>query len=243
MKTKRNLIIIQVLLYSIIAYIIAGAFVFPKALNANNQDTVIYYIPHQDDELLTFGASIVDDVEKDRNVVVVLMTDGSATNVGKELGLTPKEVTKYRNREFDNSLKQLGVKEKNVIKMNFKDGELTQEEVHQTIESFSGVYPHSVHKGHTYHDEHSDHQAVGLALKAIRDDQLIEDVRFYIRRGESVPEEMSIVSVSQEGYEKIKKASYYYREDEDKDIIGIGYKSVPGSFDRMLESPINFYHH
>ena len=48
-------------------------------------NTIIYFIPHQDDELLSMGVDICDSLKKRKNVHIVLCTDGSGSSVRKRL--------------------------------------------------------------------------------------------------------------------------------------------------------------
>ena len=92
---------------------------------------ILYFTPHQDEELLASGPDISKETKiNSDNVYVYLCTDGSSSGVRRNLNdgnencilhkgkhcyeLDRKEFSKARNREFYLSLKALGVKKENI---------------------------------------------------------------------------------------------------------------------------------
>lgn len=224
--------------------IIAVGTVIPGVSDVGTGHHVVYYIPHQDDEILNFGSSIYHHVQAGHTVHLVLLTDGSATVVGKRLGLTKEEVTKARNREFFRSATILGIHEDNIYYVGHKDGELTVEQSKQVMKEFAKKYPSASHKAYTYTDWHNDHRNSGLALKELLDEGVIEDARFYIRRGEN-PEGIQKIRAGykDEYFPFLYAASMAYKiENEQTGMYGIGWKSAHKSFERMFDDPINYYH-
>lgn len=96
---------------------LAGLLTLQAPANAVTGTAAIYFTPHQDDETLSMGPDIRASLEADRQVIVVLLTDGSEsgycytgygtgeTRAGG--GLTPAHranCTADRDREIQNAL-------------------------------------------------------------------------------------------------------------------------------------------
>ena len=92
---------------------------------------ILYFVPHQDDELLGYGLDIAKETKlNSENVYVFLCTDGSSSGVRRMLcdnkeecflhegkhqyTLGSEEFSKARDREFILSLIALGVKKENI---------------------------------------------------------------------------------------------------------------------------------
>lgn len=108
--------------------------------------TVLYFVPHQDDEVLSMGVSIAQHVSSGEDVKVICCTDGSGSFVRTLLndgGSCTKNINKTadnhnvdlssgssggfvsaRDREFKNACMKLGVKSSNIIiaDQRMKDG-------------------------------------------------------------------------------------------------------------------------
>lgn len=150
-----------------------------------DRKTVVYFIPHQDDELLTFGVAICKTVKKYR-VVVVLCTDGSNSYVrsvlsnqhrcnkhfGKHIyNLTKEEFVLARDKEFMSSCRRLGIDQENIIipPSRVEDGELSIDSATKIIESFfseNGTEVFAICSMHPLSQEiqHADHANLGTAV-------------------------------------------------------------------------------
>ncbi|MCF3942681.1 PIG-L deacetylase family protein [Oceanobacillus alkalisoli] len=205
---------------------------------------VIYYIPHQDDEVITFGVSIHDHVEKGHDVHVVLLTDGANSAVRHQLDLTKEEFSEARNREFDLAVEILGVDADHVEKLGHADGDLQVEDVEEVIREYQERYPDASHKTFSYHDPHHDHANAGHALRNLMKEGIIEDGTFYFGNNFTPLD----VEIKEDHYEEdyletIIEASRAYKEvDMDKGMYGIGWKSVPEYFITLEENPVSPYH-
>lgn len=205
---------------------------------------VIYYIPHQDDEVITFGVSIHDHVVKGHEVHVVLLTDGANSAVRKQLDLTKEEFSEARNREFDKAVEILGVDHHNVVKKNFSDGALEVEQVEAVIKEYTEKYPNAAHKTFSYYDPHSDHANAGKALKNLIDQGLITDGKFY-HGNNFTPLDVDLKKDHYDPayFDIIKAASRAYKDvDIENGMYGIGWKSVPEYFKALEENPVSPYH-
>ena len=95
----------------------------------------LWFVPHQDDEILTLGYGILEDIESGYDVHVILCTDGGGSGIlsqwqsgtscgicktvhtihlGSEQTITREEFSKYRDFEFVNCCLHLGVKPENI---------------------------------------------------------------------------------------------------------------------------------
>lgn len=211
---------------------------------SGTKHTVIFYIPHQDDETLTFGTSIIYHLESGHNVQVALLTDGSETRVGKKLGLDKATLVEARNREFDLALLFLGVKPEHIHKMGYKDGSLSIEEAKTVMKKFARKYPTASHKTYSYTDWHSDHKNAGLALKELTEKNVLGNSSYFLRRGQSAKGlQIYKAKYKEEYYPYLLAASRAYNiKDESEGWYGIGWESVANSFKSMESNPVNYYH-
>lgn len=212
--------------------------------NPNINSNVVFYIPHQDDETLTFGNAIMSHVQGGHNVHVVLLTDGSASVVKTQLGMTDLEFTQARNREFALALNFYGVKPENVSYRNIKDGALTVAKTEEIIREYEANYPLAKHKAFSWTDVHVDHKNSGQALKNLQTAGVLTDARYYVRRGDN-PVGLTLTT---ETYNALHLPFYLavsaaYKLINDRlGFYGIGYKSVSASFDSFEAQPLSRYH-
>ncbi|MEG1410464.1 MAG: PIG-L family deacetylase [Terrisporobacter sp.] len=161
--------------------------------------TTLFLVPHQDDEVLSMGNSIIEHVKRD-DTHVLLFTDGSDSYVKKILedngkcsyhigihshDITKKEFTNARDIEFKESCKSLGLKEENIhIEENrLPDGQLTKAKAKDIITDYLEKYPGAKIKTTTPYGNgyrHKDHKALGQAALELYNDGIIKDLRFYI---------------------------------------------------------------
>ena len=163
--------------------------------------TVLYFVPHQDDELLTMSVDICNSLEKGYDVHVVLLTDGSQSSVRKRLNaeraelrnkgiecpdLTEKEFAKERDEEFKRSLNALGVDDSHIHLPSDRqtDGSLTQSYCETTMKSFLSEYGKDCMfvtinpRGGDL--QHKDHVALGKAGWNLVKNGTIPKIRFFI---------------------------------------------------------------
>lgn len=77
-------------------------------------EEAVYFVPHQDDELISMAGGIIHDINAGRRVHIYLMNAGYWTRVRDQLKLTNEQVTGSRNAELLTSLERLGVPASNV---------------------------------------------------------------------------------------------------------------------------------
>ena len=124
MKQKSVIIKSIIIIFSIV--LLAQVYTHKKTnltgeiYNREFNQNVVFYPQHQDDEVLWGGSAILRAIEtcgRD-NVYVVLVSDGLGVNVFKDeayKNMTKEQKKEIRDKEFKAALRQLGVKEKNII--------------------------------------------------------------------------------------------------------------------------------
>lgn len=115
------------------------------------QRKILYVNPHQDDEVLTMGLSLLRDATNNRkNTYLMLMTDGSKSYAIKlvngrlksegrrEISVT--EMVNARNREMIDCFTRMNGDKNNIIINSYKNLELKNEDVYREIEKFYNKY-------------------------------------------------------------------------------------------------------
>lgn len=132
------------------------------------------FAPHPDDETWGCGGTIAKKISEGYEVLIVVLTDGRYS-FQKVLGInsdpTPEELKEIRKDEVKRAVKILSVPEKNIVFLDFIDGELEnheEEAVEKVVEIFNENDPVEVYFPYKK-DAHPDHQAAYRIVKnAIR---------------------------------------------------------------------------
>ena len=164
----------------------------------------LFFIPHQDDEALTFGAAIRNHLDAGHECHVILYTDGAASSVRKQLNgemksgidkkvhdpategyasMEEEDFARYRNDEFNRSCLALGVPPTHIhySRNLMRDGTTTVESCEQVILEFMDRFPGARVKTFTYlGGNHPDHANMGQAARNLLEKGLIADLRFYV---------------------------------------------------------------
>lgn len=85
--------------------------------------SAIVFSPHQDDETLGCGGTIIRKREAEAKVKIVFMTDGSRSH---DRFIPQAELIVLRQQEALQAAKTLNVEAENVVFLSFRDGELQQ---------------------------------------------------------------------------------------------------------------------
>lgn len=213
----------------------------------------IYYVPHQDDELLTMGHAIILQCAMDYDVKVVLVTNGRKSNAlrgvnqrlteNNMLPITRSTFVKARNREFIESLKTLGVKEDAVYFADLPDRTVTLTDMVSIIEDYNKRYPNAEHNAFSYHDDHPDHRVTGEALLKLFQEGAVQDARFFIQNKERDQTKGEYLPMDGEFYTTIKKAAKAYEIwQPEQGHYGIGYTSVSEDFRVLMKDSRSKYH-
>jgi len=235
----------------LVALVAALVALIPGASSATAAVTAtpaIYFVPHQDDEVLSMGADIAAHVAAGRRVILVLVTDGSASGARatlckvKAVCLTVPEFVAARDREFAASAAALGVRPADVFYEGKPDGKLTAADARAVIASWAARYPGSPLKTMSPHDAHPDHRVLGEALRSLRASGVTKDARFMQSRPywTSMPVSGWFVA----GSPRVGAAANAYRVyDPAAGRYAIGWThSVPTAFTRLAADPRALVH-
>ena len=230
----------------LVALVAALVALIPGASSATAAVTAtpaIYFVPHQDDEVLSMGADIAAHVAAGRRVILVLVTDGGASGARatlckvKAVCLTVPEFVAARDREFAASAAALGVRPADVFYEGKPDGKLTAADARAVIASWAARYPGSPLKTMSPHDAHPDHRVLGEALRSLRASGVTKDARFMQSRlyWTSMPVSGWFVA----GSPRVGAAANAYRVyDPAAGRYAIGWThSVPTQFTRLAADP------
>ena len=169
------------------------------------KDIVLYFSPHQDDELLTMGVDICKTcLLTNKEVHVILCTDGSKSparqilngdtictihNENHNYNLSEEEFIKARDCEFISSCKALGVLQENIhiYEKRAIDGSLSFEYAQEIIKHFVSIYGKDVeirtitpYRFKYY--KHNDHYNLGLAAENLLKQKLFVKAKFFIEQ-------------------------------------------------------------
>ncbi len=163
--------------------------------------SVLYFSPHQDDELLSMGIDICNSISKGQDVHVILCTDGSKCSVIKQLAdgkecnkhagthkyqLSEEEFITARDKEFLDSCRALGVKDCNVHipERRFVDRKLTVCNSKETILHYlfslgQDCVICTFDPNHENKKQHRDHKALGYAAVELFNEGFISEMRLF----------------------------------------------------------------
>jgi len=191
---------------------------------------VIFWVPHQDDETLSMGVSMVNAWFEGRGVEVHMMTDGSASGVQPILGLDDATFIAARNNEMVAAVKRLHPTAVVFTDDVVVDGTLTAARVTGKAQAWVAAHPgvSATHVGTHYLDVHSDHQAVANGLKAAG----VPYVLLRLRPSGYVPSAVEAVTTFDAGNTAVRAALDEFKYFDPPNLrYGIGYRSVPSYFD------------
>jgi len=127
----------------------------------------IVFAPHQDDETLGCGGTIIQKIRKGASVKVVFMTDGN--NSHKHIG--DYDLKEVRREEALAACKVLGIDSDNVIFLDQTDGKLSDSfdvAVDKVVGILEASKPNEVYVPYI-RDHHPDHKATNnIVLGAVR---------------------------------------------------------------------------
>lgn len=217
--------------------------------------TAIYYSPHADDEVLSMGSGILHNLSLGKEVIVVLLSKGLASNalhlVNEKLeneGHSPissEEFGQARVQEFRNSIARLGVNDDDIYIYNLDDGQFTSNDVASIINDFELKYPNALHNVMSYNDPHSDHAATGKAVKELMDKGDIQYGLYYIPIQEHKNMEFEgVYTVTADSVDSFEQALKAYGEwSPEEGSYSIGYLSVRNYFELSQKSLEGRWHY
>lgn len=168
---------------------------------------ILYFVPHQDDELLTFGLDIIQSASGSDDCHIYLMTDGTKSAVKEMLKnrkmclwhfgihkytLSDKEFSKARDKEFIKSCNILGIPFENIHISHDRcmDGMLDENFCIQYMKT--AISDFEINKGIEKKEivvktispyggskQHHDHMALGNAAVKLKRENYISKVIFF----------------------------------------------------------------
>jgi hypothetical protein len=136
----------------------------------NNKQIAVYYVPHPDDEILTYGVPIRNDLQAGKVVYLVLFTHGESSAIIRKLNdmvtlnLTKNDLGLARKREFILSSQNLGIDDNHKDIYNPKDIKYRIELIRKLAIYFENTFPHVTHNGMSKLDILKDHSLTGMVL-------------------------------------------------------------------------------
>lgn len=156
------------------------------------QRTSIFLSPHQDDESIRMAAYICIAADRGDKMVLVQSTDGAATHVKTDLGLSNSQITRWRNREQATAWDWLTDGRGSITYVNEPDGSASWTRIRNKLREVVGsavgtpeIYVANWHwdRSGAYSDGHPDHIACTRAGRALASEGVI--VRFARHPGNS----------------------------------------------------------
>ena len=226
--------------------------------------TVLYFAPHQDDELLTMGIDVANSIELGYNVHVILCANGSKSSVRKTLnnGKTcnfHNETHKYdlnigdfvsaRDREFVESCVSLGVPLSNIhiYPKRLADKELTVKTAENIICHYLNLFSSKNTRVCTiWHkngkEQHIDHKTLGHAVYNLYKFYKLRDVRFFKETYCDSKTKFNEVKAPKSIEIKINNAiGAYSKWGPENGRYAIGYHSVRKEFDSLKKEKNIYY--
>lgn len=203
---------------------------------SRGRKTLLYFAPHQDDELLSMGIDICTSLKKGHDVHVILCSDGSKSYVRGLLGngkrckkhegihcydLSVADFIAARDREFKASCLALGVPESNIHIPAHRavDGSVYKSSMEKLIlEYVSALGSDAVVctlAPTNGPQQHKDHKTLGWAASGLLKSGRIRKIRFFVEpylygqiaeNPRLIPVEPEILTATDETAEKIKAA-------------------------------------
>jgi LmbE family N-acetylglucosaminyl deacetylase len=139
-----------------------------------NKPIAVYYVPHPDDEVLTYGVPIRNDLNAGKVVYLILFTHGEGSAIITKLNkmvspkkITPREIGVSRVREFLYSADALGIDSthRDIYdpgKKNFKIGLVKQIALY-----FESLSTDVTHNGMSQMDVLQEHSMTGKVLNEL----------------------------------------------------------------------------
>lgn len=233
------------------------------------RDITLYFAPHQDDELLSMGISVMNSIENSETHVI-LCSDGSKSNIRKVLNnkrfckhhfsfhiykLSVEEFVNARDMEFINSCKSLGVSDCNIHIGEDRtiDGSLSIEKAKDIMIKYLDKYENAKVRTITpfgCDNQHIDHKNLGYAAIELYNEGKIKDLEFYIEPYfykefiEVNPDiEVMAISVDNNKEESLLNALNSYKVWKPKEgRYCVGYHSTKPYFDQLTKEKVCYVH-
>lgn len=172
---------------------------------------IVFYVPHQDDDLVFMWLVIIHHILAGRRVIIVLCSDGSTSKIRDALNgktsngywpggwhypdregipyLDPQAFARARDREFVAGLLAMGVREEDIyLERDTRGPTLNVDQAKERILKFAALYPKAGHYTMWWGDQDVTHSALGTALRQLATSTdpatRLADCRWIVRRSE-----------------------------------------------------------
>lgn len=235
-----------------------------KPESLKDKEVVIYVTPHADDETLTYGVPILNDLHAGKEVFVMLSSHGDSTGafvpINKKIKpqLTRRQLGQARVAEFQEATKRLGIpKERTVVYdllITPKDREKDREKLKKILTHYATQFPKAEFKGMSKYDVSVDHNLIGEVLEELKVDNKISSVTFFAslnlmytchtvpscadkqaKIGKPTPIESLKLMNNQDKEKIIAAAEAYNIWDPKNGWYAIGNHSVPSQFIQLKD--------
>lgn len=227
---------------------------------------VFYFAPHQDDELLNFGAAITQDIDAGNQVFCVLCTDGSASGArqligngetchlhqGKHpAGMEVPAFVAARDKEFIGSCSAMGLTDDRILlpANRARDGALTPEHAAELMLDATRGLPKTRVTVKTLLpvagvDQNPDHTAVGTAARSLWEGGAFAGLTLFyepihLDRGLLERREMAVLRPQNEAQTArlLAAAGVYGRWEPETGRYAVGIHSVYDEFAAFVIAP------
>ena len=233
------------------------------------KDISLYFAPHQDDELLSMGISVMNSIENS-DTHVILCSDGSKSNIRKVLNnkrfckhhfsfhrykLYIEEFVNARDMEFINSCKILGVSDCNIHidEDRTVDGSLSIERAKDIMFKFLDKYENAKVRTITPFGcdaQHIDHKNLGYAAIELYNEGKIKDLEFYVepyfyKEFKEVNPDIEVMSINVDNNkeDRLQNAINSYKVWKPKEgRYCVGYHSTKPYFDQLTKEKVCYVH-
>lgn len=234
--------------FCLLLFILSVIGIYPVAASS----TVVWYLPHPDDETLGMADSIYQSVVAGNENYFIFFSKGSKSLSRLSLRYADNTLHKLTEAEFGQArvnetmaaLNVLGVKSDQVLFFDFPDGSIPQDVVEDTMRFFARLYPHSIHCTVNEQDFHPDHKTLALALQnvAAEEDTHIhtEFYHVYIHDSDSIPDDINKKPIL---YPEIKQSALaeYSVWNPHNHRYAIGQTSTPTLFAAVRNSEYEYF--
>lgn len=166
---------------------------------------ILYIVPHQDDEILSYGVDIRNELSRGRQVHLILLTRGEDSGARKTLNgdyycyihgkyhnpqtegykagsLTPDEFADARTDEYYRASKALGVPNSNIHTEYIPNGQFYSSRVIPIVQKYLALFPNADVRTFSWFDEHSAHALLGETIQGMQADGLLQryQAKFFI---------------------------------------------------------------
>lgn len=155
------------------------------------EKTIVVFAPHPDDETLACGGTIILNTKQGNDVYVIYMTDGRHSHshtFGITADPTPDELKVIRSSEAKRATNILGVKERNLIFLEYEDLSLTARNIESAAvrveKLLKQLNPDMIYCP-IIQDRHQDHKATNLILyKSMKLFNVLPEIYHYLIWGD-----------------------------------------------------------